>query len=242
MVPLSAVARVEPRVVSSEINHYNQMRSVTVMTRLKEEFSMGEAVTFLENLGKRVLPSDFRADFSGETRQFLESQKTLYLIFGLALMFIYLVMAAQFESFLYPFIIMLSVPLSLTGALVGLWLSGGTLNIFSEIGLVTLIGLITKHGILLVDFANKKQDEGLGARDAILEAARLRLRPILMTTAAMVLGAVPLAIATGAGAAGRQQIGVVIVGGMTLGTLLTLFVVPVIYLILASGRKKIVHE
>jgi len=147
------------------------------------------------------------------------------------------VLSAQFESFFHPFIIMLSVPLSMTGALVVLWLAGGTLNIYSQVGLVTLVGLITKHGILIVEFANQLRDKGEAVVDAVIDAATLRLRPILMTTGAMVLGALPLATAHGAGAESRTQIGWVIVGGMSFGTLLTLFVVPTAYTLLA-GRKK----
>jgi multidrug efflux pump len=147
----------------------------------------------------------------------------------LALAFIYLVLAAQFESFRDPFIIMLTVPLSMTGALLALWLTGGTLNVYSQIGLVTLVGLITKHGILIVEFANQLREKGIAMREAVIEAATLRLRPILMTTGAMVLGALPLALATGAGAESRQQIGWVIVGGLLFGTFFTLFVVPTVY-------------
>ncbi|HNN08613.1 MAG TPA: efflux RND transporter permease subunit, partial [Azospira sp.] len=162
------------------------------------------------------------------------SSASLALTFVLALAFIYLVLAAQFESFRDPFIIMLTVPLSMAGALLALLMSGGTLNVYSQIGLVTLVGLITKHGILIVEFANQLQEKGKGIIEAVSEAAVLRLRPILMTTGAMVLGAVPLALATGAGAESRQQIGWVIVGGLLLGTFFTLFVVPTVYSLLAS--------
>lgn len=229
MVPLSTIVEVKTRSVPVEINHFNQLKSITLSAELNSGFSLGEAIAFLEMVKERVLPEGFQTDFSGETRRFIESKNTLYLIFGLALAFIFLVMAAQFESFIDPLVIMFSVPLSLAGALIALWLAGGTLNIFSQIGLVTLIGLITKHGILIVDFANKLREKGHSIQEAVLEASRLRLRPILMTTAAMVLGAFPLTFASGAGALGRQQIGWVIVGGMVLGTILTLFVVPVIY-------------
>ncbi|MGB2933493.1 MAG: efflux RND transporter permease subunit, partial [Methyloceanibacter sp.] len=149
-----------------------------------------------------------------------------------------LVLAAQFESFKDPFIIMLTVPLSITGALLALWWSGGTLNIYSQVGLVTLIGLITKHGILIVEFANKLRTQGFPIGEAVVESATLRLRPILMTTGAMVLGAVPLALATGAGAESRQDIGWVIVGGLLVGTLFTLFVIPVVYTYLVSREVK----
>lgn len=156
----------------------------------------------------------------------------------MALAFIYLVLAAQFESWRNPFIIMLSVPLSMTGALLALWLTGGTLSIYSQIGLITLVGLITKHGILIVEFTNQLRDEGKALFEAVTEASVLRLRPILMTTGAMVLGTVPLALSSGAGAESRQQIGWVLVGGLMLGTLLTLFVVPVAYTLIATARRK----
>src|SRR4029077_12184 len=162
----------------------------------------------------------------------------IYFVFVLALMFIYLVLAAQFESFISPFVIMLSVPLSMTGALIALWATGGTLNIYSQVGLVTLVGLITKHGILIVEFSNQLRAKGEPLFDAVIDSATLRLRPILMTTGAMVLGAVPLALATGAGAESRTQIGWVIVGGMSFGTLLTLFVVPTAYTLLAGRGAK----
>ncbi|MBU6438162.1 MAG: efflux RND transporter permease subunit, partial [Betaproteobacteria bacterium] len=167
---------------------------------------------------------------------------SIYLIFLLALAFIYLVLAAQFESWRDPFIIMLSVPLSMTGALLALWLSGGSLSIYSQIGLITLVGLITKHGILIVEFANQLQEQGADVADAVKQAALLRLRPILMTTGAMVLGAVPLALATGAGAESRHQIGWVIVGGMSFGTVLTVFVVPTVYTLLARRHGRAATE
>ncbi|MGH8807353.1 MAG: efflux RND transporter permease subunit, partial [Noviherbaspirillum sp.] len=169
--------------------------------------------------------------------EYRASSGSLVLTFVLALAFIYLVLAAQFESFVDPFIIMLTVPLSMAGALAALKWSGGTLNVYSQIGLITLVGLITKHGILIVEFTNQLREQGVAMHDAIVEAAVLRLRPILMTTGAMVLGAVPLALATGAGAESRMQIGWVIVGGMTLGTLLTLFVVPTFYTFLARTKE-----
>ncbi|MBL8541251.1 MAG: efflux RND transporter permease subunit, partial [Betaproteobacteria bacterium] len=170
------------------------------------------------------------------------SGAALYLTFVLALVFIYLVLAAQFESFVGPLVIMLTVPLAMTGALAALKLTGSTLNVYSQIGLVMLIGLITKHGILIVEFANQLRDGGKEKFEAVIEATTLRLRPILMTTAAMVLGAVPLAIATGAGAESRQPIGWVIVGGLVFGTLLTLFVIPTAYTLLVGKRRKIEEE
>jgi multidrug efflux pump len=178
-----------------------------------------------------------QTDVNGQSRDYRAAGQSLALVFVMAIAFIYLVLAAQFESFRDPIIIMLAVPLSMTGALGALYFAGGTLNVYSQIGLVTLVGLITKHGILIVEFANQLGAAGRSRRDAIIEAASLRLRPILMTTGAMVLGAVPLALAHGAGAESRQQIGWVIVGGLSLGTLLSLFVIPVVLSFVGTHHK-----
>jgi multidrug efflux pump len=201
---------------------------------------LSEGLDFLEKAAGEVLPATAHLDYSGQSREFKSTSSSIYFTFLLALAFIYLVLAAQFESFKDPFIIMLTVPLSITGGLLALWWSGGTLNIYSQVGLVTLIGLITKHGILIVEFANQLRGQGHPIGEAVIESATLRLRPILMTTGAMVLGAVPLAFATGAGAESRQDIGWVIVGGLMVGTLFTLFVIPVVYTYLAS-RKPTLH-
>ncbi|MBR2536721.1 MAG: efflux RND transporter permease subunit [Hyphomicrobium sp.] len=229
MIQLSNVASVAESVAPKELKRFNQLRSVTIQASLAPGYTVGEGIAFLEQAARELLPSTVQTDLSGQSRDFRTSANSLALVFVLAIAFIYLVLAAQFESFRDPVIILLTVPLSMTGALGALWLTGGTLNVYSQIGLVTLVGLITKHGILIVEFANQKQLEGIDRRSAVIEAASLRLRPILMTTGAMVLGAVPLALATGAGAENREQIGWVIVGGMTLGTILTLFVVPAVY-------------
>ncbi|MFO1171627.1 MAG: efflux RND transporter permease subunit [Hyphomicrobiaceae bacterium] len=229
MVQLSSVVKLAEAVAPKELKRFNQLRSVTVSANLASGYTVGEALTYLERIAGEVLPETTQTDFSGQSRDFRASASSLANVFVLAILFIYLVLAAQFESVRDPFIILVTVPLSMTGALSALWLTGGTLNVYSQIGLVTLIGLITKHGILIVEFANQLQAEGKSKRDAVAEAASLRFRPILMTTGAMVLGAVPLALAEGAGAESRQQIGWVIVGGMSLGTLLTLFVIPAVY-------------
>ena len=180
-----------------------------------------------------MLKPGFSTDLNGTSREFKNSQGSLGLVFAMALVFIFLVLAAQFESFIDPLVILLSVPLSMIGALLALKWSGGSLNVYSQIGLITLVGLITKHGILIVEFTNQLREEGVNLVDAVVKASSQRLRPILMTTFAMVLGALPLALATGAGAESRMQIGWVIVGGMSLGTLLTIFVVPTMYLLFA---------
>ncbi|BBK30631.1 multidrug efflux pump [Stella humosa] len=242
MIQLSNLVDVRETISPKELNRFNQLRSATITANLAPGYAMGEALAALETATRDTLPQTVRYDYGGQSRAFREAGSSLYFIFALALVFIFLVLSAQFESFVDPFIIMLTVPLSITGALMALWLTGGTLNVYSQIGLVTLIGLITKHGILIVQFANQLQDEGRSVRDAVTEAAVLRLRPILMTTGAMVLGAVPLAIAAGAGAESRQSIGWVIVGGMTFGTPLTLFIVPVAYMYLSRMRRRPAEE
>ncbi|CAO3452429.1 RND efflux system, inner membrane transporter [Azospirillum argentinense] len=236
MISLANLVRIEERVAPKELNHFNKLRSVTITATLAPGTSLGEALGYLQAAANRVLPATAQTDYAGQSREFRESATGLYFVFILALAFIYLVLAAQFESFIDPFVIMLTVPLSMTGALAALHLTGGTMNVYSQIGLVTLVGLITKHGILIVEFANQLQREGVDIRKAVEEAAVLRLRPILMTTGAMVLGAVPLANAHGAGAESRQAIGAVIVGGMLLGTFLTLFVVPTVYSYIAKKK------
>ena len=229
MAPLSNLITIKETVAPKELNHFDQLRAATITAQLAPGYTLSDGLNFLEQAAKEALPSAAHIEYAGESREFKEASAGLYLTFLLALAFIYLVLAAQFESFTDPFIIMLTVPLSITGALLALWWSGGTLNIYSQVGLVTLIGLITKHGILIVEFSNQLRAKGQPMRDAVIESAELRLRPILMTTGAMVLGAVPLALATGAGAESRQDIGWVIVGGLLVGTLFTLFVIPVVY-------------
>ncbi|MEX2454490.1 MAG: efflux RND transporter permease subunit [Rhodospirillaceae bacterium] len=238
MIQLSNLVRMSETVAPKELNRFNQFRSATITGNIAPGYSLGEGLAALEAAAEQVLPPTVRYDYAGESREFKEAGTSLLFVFILALCFIFLVLAAQFESFIDPLIIMLTVPLSMTGALLALNLSGGTLNIYSQIGLVTLIGLISKHGILIVQFANRLQDEGRPLREAVVEAAALRLRPILMTTGAMISGAIPLAFAAGAGAESRQEIGWVIVGGMTFGTLLTLFVVPTAYTLLARDRSR----
>ena len=237
MIQLSNIVTVSETVAPKELKRFNQLRAVRISANLAPGYSLGEALAFMEQTAREVLPGSVQTDLSGQSREFRSAGQSLVFVFLLALGFIYLVLSAQFESFRDPVIIMLTVPLSMAGALGALFLTDGTLNVYSQIGLVTLVGLITKHGILIVDFANQQQEAGAEKRAAVIEAAALRLRPILMTTGAMVLGAVPLALATGAGAESRQQIGWVIAGGMTLGTLLTLFVVPVVYTLIGRQHR-----
>ncbi|HPR06863.1 MAG TPA: efflux RND transporter permease subunit [Denitromonas sp.] len=242
MIPLASLITVDEAVAPRELNHFAQRRAVTITANLADDFALGEALTELETIAARVLPADYAIDYNGQSREFKISSGGLLLTFILAVVFIYLVLSAQFESFRDPFTIMLTVPLSMTGALAALWMTGGTLNVYSQIGLVTLIGLITRHGILIVEFTNQLRERSEALVTAIVDAAVLRLRPILMTTGATILGAIPLALATGAGAESRQQIGWVIVGGLAFGTLLTLFVVPVVYTLVARREVAAVAQ
>jgi len=236
MIPLSALVQVSESVSPRELNHFGQRRSATITANLSPDYSLGQALQFMEQTAARVLKPGYTTDLNGTSREFRNSQGALAIVFVLAIVFIFLVLAAQFESFVDPFVILLSVPLSMIGALLALKWSGGSLNVYSQIGLITLVGLITKHGILIVEFSNQLREQGRPLLEAVVEAASLRLRPILMTTGAMVLGALPLAFSTGAGAESRIQIGWVIVGGMSLGTALTVFVVPTMYMLFARDK------
>jgi len=237
VIPLNALVKVRESVSPRELNHFGQRRSVSITANLAPEYALGDALKFLDKTAAGILKTGYTTELNGTSREFRNSQGALVIVFVLALFFIFLVLAAQFESFVDPLVIMLSVPLSMFGALMTLKLTGGTLNVYSQIGLITLVGLITKHGILIVEFTNQLREQGVETFDAVVKASGQRLRPILMTTGAMVLGALPLALAKGAGAESRIQIGWVIVGGMTFGTLLTVFVVPTMYSLFA--RKKI---
>jgi multidrug efflux pump len=235
MIPLSSLVVSRETVSPRELNHFGQRRSASITANLAPDYALGEALAFMDATAAQVLKTGYSSELNGTSREFRNSQGALGLVFALALLFIFLVLAAQFESFIDPFIIMLSVPLSMVGALLALQWSGGSLNVYSQIGLITLVGLITKHGILIVEFTNQLREQGMEMIDALVQASSQRLRPILMTTGAMVLGALPLALASGAGAESRQQIGWVIVGGMSLGTLLTIFVVPTMYALFARA-------
>jgi len=238
MVQLSNLVDVREGVAPQSLNHFNRLRAVKVTATLTPGYTIGDALKAMDEIAKRTLPPTAQTALDGQSREFRLSGGEIYFTFVLALMFIYLVLSAQFESFLDPFVIMLSVPLSMTGALLTLWMFGGTLNIYSQVGLVTLVGLITKHGILIVEFSNQLRAKGETLMDAVVDAAAQRLRPILMTTGAMGLGALPLARAVGAGAESRTPIGLVIVGGLIFGTFLTLFVVPTAYTLLARRHRE----
>lgn len=238
LVQLDNLITLRESVAPRELNHFDKLRSATITANLAAGHSLDEGLAFMEQAVREAAPPGTRIDYLGGSREYKETGAQIYLTFVLALAFIFLVLAAQFESFRDPLIIMLSVPTALAGALLTLHLTGNSLNIYSQIGMVTLVGLITKHGILIVEFANQQRDRGVQRFEAVLESAALRLRPILMTTAAMVLGAIPLALASGAGAEGRRAIGWVVVGGMGFGTLMTLFVVPAMYLLISARVRR----
>ncbi len=239
LVPLSSVVSISTSVGPNALTHYNQLNSATISAVMMPGLTIGQGLDFLRERAETVLPQGFSYDYTGQSRQYVQEGAALVYTFGFAVIVIFLVLAAQFESFRDPLIILICVPMSVFGALVPLNLGLASINIFTQVGLVTLIGLITKHGILMVEFANRAQeDRGLDRRAAIEEAAGIRLRPILMTTAATVVGVIPLILATGAGAASRFNIGLVIAAGMSIGTLFTLYVVPTFYTYLARDRRR----
>jgi len=241
MIQLANFVDVREGVAPQSLNHFQRLRAVKITGTLAPGYTIDDALKAFDAAAKATLPPTAQTGLDGQSLEFRSSGAEIYFVFVVALFFIYLVLSAQFESFISPFVIMLSVPLSMAGALFLLWLTGGTLNIYSQVGLITLVGLITKHGILIVEFTNQLRAKGEEMTEAIINAATMRLRPILMTTGAMVLGAAPLALAHGAGAESRTQIGWVIVGGMSFGTLLTLFVVPVAYSLLARKAHVEAH-
>ncbi|MBV8939749.1 MAG: efflux RND transporter permease subunit [Alphaproteobacteria bacterium] len=237
-VPLSTIAHIKIRTIPESLNHFQQMNSATVQGVMFPGVPMGQALQYMKDLAARTLPQGYSVDYAGQSRQFVQESSGFLVTFAFALIIIFLTLAAQFESFHDPLIILVSVPMSIAGALVfiSLGIHGASLNIYTQVGLVTLMGLISKHGILIVQFANTLQKEGKTKRQAIEDAAGIRLRPILMTTAAMVLGVVPLITAHGAGAVSRFNMGLVIAAGLSIGTLFTLFVVPAVYMLLAADH------
>jgi multidrug efflux pump len=239
-IPISTVASLKTAVVPESLNHFQQLNSATISGVPMPGVTGGQALDKLEELAATALPQGYTVDYAGQSRQFKQESSAFIFIVIFAFIMIFLALAAQFESFRDPLIVMISVPMSICGAMIfiDLGVHGASLNIYTKVGLVTLIGLISKHGILIVQFANDQQREGYSKFDAVLRAAGIRLRPILMTTAAMVLGVVPLVWATGAGAAGRFSMGLVIMTGISIGTLFTLFVVPAIYLLLAADHHE----
>lgn len=237
LIPLSNLITYQETADSGSLNRYNRLRAVTLQAGLAPGYSLGQALTYLETTAKKVLPADARIDLKGESREYRESGAAIYFTFLFALVAVYLFLAAQFENWIHPLVIMMTVPLAVVGALWGLFLSGATLNIYTQIGLIMLVGLAAKNGILIVEFTNQLRDEGHEFMDALKTAALARLRPILMTSVATATGALPLIFATGAGAESRFPIGVVIFSGVLFSTLFTLFVVPSFYAMLAKHTK-----
>jgi len=235
MLPASTVAHIRYDVVPESINRFQQLNSATLSG--VSGASQGEVLAFMRQAVAEAAPSGYTVDYAGQSRQFVQESGGFVVTMLFAVVIVFLALAAQFESFRDPVVILVSVPLALFGATMFIFLGFASINIYTEVGLVTLMGLISKHGILIVEVANQLQKAGRSKREAVEEAATVRLRPILMTTAAMVFGVLPLVIASGAGAAGRHAMGLVIFTGLSIGTLFTLFVVPAMYLFLAADHQ-----
>ncbi|MEZ5460812.1 efflux RND transporter permease subunit [Dokdonella sp.] len=237
LIPLANLVTLNELAEPGRLNRFNRLRSISISAGLAADYSLGEALEWVKKTAAEELPPEAQLDYKGDSREYMKAGGAVLLTFTLALLIVYLVLAAQFESFIHPFVIMLTVPLAVLGALIGLWLTGNTLNLFSQIGIVMLIGLAAKNGILIVEFANQLRDEGMAIRDAIAESAAVRLRPILMTSVATMAGAVPLVLAGGPGSASRSAIGVVVIFGVAFSTLLSLYVVPSFYALLAPYTR-----
>ena len=241
LIPLSNLVQIAEEAGPGELNRFNRMRAITLTADLAPGVRLGEAIDALTEVAESTLPPSARIGWDGESQDFLDSGSSLAITFALALLIVFLVLAAQFESFVNPLIILVTVPLALSGALLGLWALGGTINVFSQIGAILLIGLSAKNGVLIVEFANQLRDRGMGLRESILEASSVRLRPILMTSACTTFGAMPLLLASGAGAESREPIGIVVVFGVTLSAFLTLVAVPALYLLFARKTRSPQH-
>jgi multidrug efflux pump len=245
LVPLANLVKIEDLAGPSTLNRNNRMRAVTISANLTPGYTLGEALDYLENLVHKELPSTAQIDYKGESLDYKEASGALYFTFGIALFVVFLVLAAQFESFVHPLVIMVTVPLAVAGGLLGLWVAGMTLNIYSQIGIIMLVGIAAKNGVLIVEFINQMRDKGMHFHDAIVEASRIRLRPVIMTAFCAVMGSVPLILAHGPGSASRQALGVVIFSGVSLATLFTLFIVPSVYNLMArrtSSPNAIANE
>jgi len=232
LVPLANLVQIRETAGPSELNRHDRMRSVSISAALAEGVRLGDGIEAMKEAAA-TLPASARISWDGESKEYLESGQSLYITFGLALIIVFLVLAAQFESFINPLVILVTVPLAMTGALLGLWIYGSSINVFSQIGAILLIGLSAKNGVLIVEFANQLRDRGKEFTEAVLDAATVRLRPILMTSAATTFGALPLLLGSGAGAESRQPIGIVVVFGVAVSAALTLFIVPALYVLLA---------
>ena len=229
LIPLSNLTTLEDQAGPAQLNRYNRTRAVTISANLAEGYTLGEALDYLEGIIRSELPNTAQIDYRGESRDLRESSGSLLFTFGVALFVVFLVLAAQFESFVHPFVIMVTVPLAVAGGLFGLWAAGMTLNIYSQIGIIMLVGIASKNGVLIVEFINQMRDEGMEFRDAVVEGARIRFRPVVMTAFSTVMGSIPLIMASGPGAASRMHLGVVIFSGVSIATFFTLFIVPAFY-------------
>jgi multidrug efflux pump len=239
LIPLDNIINIKEVGEASKLGRHNRSRSVTISGNINDEYSMSEVLEFLEKTIREKLPEYAQISYLGQTRDYKESDGGMLFIFGLAVLISYLVLAAQFESFVCPLIVMLTVPLGVIGAVLILLLVGTSTNIYTQIGVITLIGLTAKHGILIVEFANQLMESGMAKKDAVLEAARLRLRPIMMTGISMVFGAIPLMLATGASSASRYSLGIVQVFGGISGIFLTLLIIPIGYVLLKEAWEKL---
>jgi multidrug efflux pump len=237
LYPISGLIDIQETSGPAELRRFNRQPAIAVSATLAEGFTMGDAVEAVRAIAAEVIPPEGRLEFSGETRQFLEASGSIYVTFFLALLVVYLVLAAQFESLIHPIGIMMTVPLAVTGALLALFITGNSLNIYSQIGVILLVGIMAKNGILIVEFANQLRGQGRSVREAVVEASTVRFRPIVMTTLATILGALPLILAGGAGSESRAAIGVVVIGGLTIAGFLTLFVTPAVYTLTARFTK-----
>ncbi|WP_305461475.1 multidrug efflux RND transporter permease subunit [Photobacterium leiognathi] len=237
LVTLDTVASIDEVASAQKLSHNQKQKSITLKANLSAGYTLGEALDFLDQQAIEKLPSDITINYAGESKDFRENQSSIALVFGLALLVAYLVLAAQFESFVNPLVVMLTVPMGIFGGLAGLWLMGQGLNIYSQIGMIMLIGMVTKNGILIVEFANQLRDKGVEFEQAIVDASVRRLRPILMTAFTTLFGAIPLIISTGAGAESRISVGTVVFFGMAFATLVTLFVIPAMYRLMAGNTK-----
>ena len=239
LINLAAVTTVHEGVGPQQLFHYNRVPSFTIDASLMPGFTLGEALDSLAAASTELLPRGGSTALAGESREFAESGAALYFAFILALIVVYMVLAAQFESLVHPFTVLMAVPLAVTGALVTLFITRSTLNLYSQIGFILLIGLASKNSILLVEYANQLRERGLGLIEAVLEAGRVRLRPILMTAFSTIFGALPIALGLSAGSESRQGLGYVIVGGVFVATFLTLYLVPVVYVLFEHLRERV---
>ena len=237
LVQLANVVHAKETVAPKELNHFNRVRSATITANLAPGVDLGTALAAIDKIADESLPVGVRRDYSGQSREFRDSSGKLYVLFILAVVFIFLVLAAQFESFVHPMTILLAVPLAVVGAIASLFVFKQSMNIFSQIGLIMLIGLVTKNGILIVEYANQLRAEGLETREAVVKASLIRLRPILMTSFSTIFGILPIALGLGAGAESRRPLGIAVVGGMFFSTFLTLVLIPVVYTLVARFTR-----